>query len=122
MLTDLLVHYKEVVHGGLTYTNVLMSADGKLYLADFSLSMILLVAQSSNFNSCHTGNVRYMAPEILGLPGEGRVVVPTKAANVYSCGCIMLQLLCGRVPYLWLTQACHITAARIAGIELPLIL
>ncbi|KAG2053223.1 kinase-like protein [Suillus hirtellus] len=106
MLTDLLVHDKEVAHGNLTCTNILMSADGKLHLANFGLSMILSEAQNS-FSSCHLENVRWMAPEILAIPEQG-VAKPTKAADVYSCGCIMLQLFCGRAPYLWLTQANHV--------------
>ncbi|KAG1853445.1 hypothetical protein DFJ58DRAFT_394049 [Suillus subalutaceus] len=41
--------------------------------------------------------------------------MPTKAANVYSYSCIMLQLFCGHVLYVWLTQAYHIIEARVAG-------
>ncbi|KAG2046360.1 hypothetical protein BDR06DRAFT_965198 [Suillus hirtellus] len=123
MFTDLLVRDKEVVHGNLTCTDVLMSADGKnmyechlklydrvkedLHLADFGLSIILSEAQNSS-SSCHSGNVRWMAPEILAIPEQGEVMKPTKSADVYSYGCIMLQLFCGRAPYLWLTQANHI--------------
>ncbi|KAG1778249.1 kinase-like domain-containing protein [Suillus placidus] len=111
------LHDKGVVHGDLTCTNVLISADGNLHLADFGLSMILSESQNSTFNSCHQGNVRWMAPEMLAIPEQGEVVIPTKASDVYSYGCIMLQLFSGHVPYLWLTQAYHIIAARVAGIE-----
>ncbi|KAG1721984.1 kinase-like domain-containing protein [Suillus paluster] len=111
------LHDKGVVHGDLTCTNVLINDDGKLCLADFGLSMILAESQNSTFNSCHPGNVRWMAPEMLAMPEPGGVVVPTKAADVYSYGCIMLQLFCGHVPYRWLTQAFHVIAARVAGIE-----
>ncbi|KAG1853471.1 kinase-like domain-containing protein [Suillus subalutaceus] len=111
------LHDKGVVHGDLTCTNVLISADGRLHLADFGLSMILSESQNSTFNSCHQGNVRWMAPEMLSLPEQGGVVMPTKAADVYSYGCIMLQLFCGYVPYVWLTQAYHVIAARVAGTE-----
>lgn len=110
------LHDKEVVHGNLPCTNVLMSADGKLHLADFGLSIILSEAQNS-FSSCHPGNVRWMAPEIFAIPEQGEVAKPTKAADVYSYGCIMLQLFCGRAPYLWLTQAYHIITARVSGTE-----
>ncbi|KAG1799065.1 kinase-like domain-containing protein [Suillus variegatus] len=111
------LHEKDVVHGDLTCTNVLISADGRLHLADFGLSTILSEAQNSTFSSCHPGNVRWMAPEMLAIPEEGGVVVPTKAADVYSYGCIMLQLFCGRAPYLWLMQANHVIAARLKGTE-----
>jgi serine/threonine protein kinase len=75
-------------------TNVLINADGRLHLADFGLSMILSESQNNTFNSCHQGNVRWMAPEMLALPEHGGVVMPTKAADVYSYGCIMLQVCC----------------------------
>jgi serine/threonine protein kinase len=73
-------------------TNILMSDDKKIYLADFGLSMILSESQNSTFNSCHAGNVRWMAPEMLAMPEQGGVTMPTKAADVYSYGCIMLQV------------------------------
>ncbi|KAG1720885.1 kinase-like protein, partial [Suillus lakei] len=70
-------------------TNVLIDGDGRLCLADFGLPMIL--AESQN-NSCYPGNVRWMAPEMLATPEQGGVVIPTKAADVYSYSCIMLQV------------------------------
>jgi len=113
-------------------TNVLISSDGELSLADFGLSMILAESQNSTFNSCHAGNVRWMAPEMLAMPEEGGVTMPTKAADIYSYGCIMLQvchpfdsmdstdvaqLFSGQPPYSCLTQAMHVIAARVGGKE-----
>ncbi|KAG2046357.1 kinase-like protein [Suillus hirtellus] len=109
------LHDKGVVHGDLTYTNVLMSADQTLHLADFGLSVVLSESQNPTFNLCHPGNVRWMAPEMLALPEEGGVVMPTKAADVYSYGCIMLQVFCGCAPYLWLLDVFHIIVARLTG-------
>lgn len=109
------LHDKGVVHGDLTCTNVLMSANQTLHLADFGLSVVLSESQNSTFNSCHPGNVRWMAPELLALPEEGGVVMPTKAADVYSYGCIMLQVFCGCAPYLWLPDVFRVIAARLTG-------
>ncbi|KAG2088075.1 kinase-like domain-containing protein [Suillus discolor] len=92
-------------------------SDGRLNLADFGLSMILSEAQNSTFSSCHPGNVQWMAPEMLAMPEQGEVAIPTKAADVYSYACIMLQVFCGGTPYLRLTQANHVVAARMAGTE-----
>ncbi|OAX32210.1 kinase-like protein [Rhizopogon vinicolor AM-OR11-026] len=85
------------------------------------------------FNSCHAGNVRWMAPEMLAMPvqeglrmpeqegmtmpEQGGVIKPTKAADIYSYGCIMLQLFSGQLPYSWLKQANLVNAARVGGIE-----
>ncbi|OJA10592.1 hypothetical protein AZE42_11016, partial [Rhizopogon vesiculosus] len=98
-------------------TNVLISSDGELSLADFGLSMILAESQNYTINSCHAGNVRWMAPEMFAMPEEGGVTMPTKAADIYSYGCIMLRVCChfdcmystdvaqlfsGQPPYSWL--------------------
>ncbi|KAG2041334.1 kinase-like domain-containing protein [Suillus americanus] len=111
------LHDKGVVHGDLTCTNVLISANGRLQLADFGLSMILSESQNSTFNSCHQGNVWWMAPEMFATPEQGGVAKPTKAADVYSYGCIMLQLFCGHKPYAWLAQAYHVIRESVAGTE-----
>jgi len=73
-----------------------MHDDGRLYLADFGLSMILTESQNTTFSSCHGGNVRWMAPEMFHMPEpeSGDVIKPTKASDVYSYGCIMLQVSC----------------------------
>lgn len=113
-------------------TNVLISDDGKIYLADFGLSMILAESQNSTFSSCHPGNMRWMAPEMFAVPEEGKVIMPTKAADIYSYGCIMLQVRCpsnfmcstdvvqllsGLQPYSWLRQAIHVMRARVDGTQ-----
>ncbi|KAG1719832.1 kinase-like domain-containing protein [Suillus lakei] len=48
---------KRVVHGDLICTNILINSDGRFYLPDFGLSMILAESQNTTFNSCHPGNV-----------------------------------------------------------------
>ncbi|OJA21228.1 hypothetical protein AZE42_07987 [Rhizopogon vesiculosus] len=72
--------------------NVLIDGNDKLCLADFGLSMILAESGNPTFNSCHAGNVRWMAPEMLSVPQPGEMTKPTKPADVYSYGCIMLQV------------------------------
>ncbi|KAG2368634.1 kinase-like domain-containing protein, partial [Suillus spraguei] len=86
------VHDKDIVHGDITDTNILVSNDGRLYLADFALSIILAESDNTTFSSCYGGNSRWMPPEaIVPLEGmeqpEGK---PTKAGDVYAYGCIMM--------------------------------
>jgi hypothetical protein len=56
--------------------------------------MILAESGNPTFNSCHAGNVRWMAPEMIDTPDseEGEPIKPTKPADVYSYGCIVLQV------------------------------
>ncbi|KAG1796464.1 kinase-like domain-containing protein [Suillus variegatus] len=114
------LHGKGIVHGDLTPTNILINSDDKLCLADFGLSMILAESGNPTFNSCHGGNVRWMAPEMVALPDSEqeeliKPIKPTKPADIYSHGCIMLQLLCGQQPYCSLVQAFHVIAAILGG-------
>ncbi|KAG1723667.1 kinase-like domain-containing protein [Suillus paluster] len=109
------LHESGIVHGDLTPMNVLINGYDKLCLADFGLSMVLAESGNPTFNSCHGGNVRWMAPEMFAVPEDGMPTKPTKPADVYSCGCIMLQLFSGQKPYFPLRDAYHIIAARIGG-------
>jgi serine/threonine protein kinase len=111
------LHEKGIVHGDLTPTNILINSDDKICLADFGLSMILAESGNPTFNSCHAGNVRWMAPEMIDTPDseEGEPTKPTKPADVYSYGCIVLQLLCGQQPYSKLKNVFRVTAAIVKG-------
>lgn len=104
------LHEKGIVHGDLTPTNVLIDSDGKLLLSDFGLSMVLAESGNPTFNSYHAGNVRWMAPEMVE-----ELARPTMPADVYSHGCIVLQLLCGEQPYSWAAQAIHVITAMLRG-------
>ncbi|KAG2108624.1 kinase-like domain-containing protein, partial [Suillus discolor] len=88
------LHDKDIVHGDLTDTHVLVSSDGRLCLGGFGLSMILAEYDNPTFNSCHSGNVRWAAPELFDEYAK-----PTKASDIYSYGCIMMQFRGGFPRY-----------------------
>ncbi|KAG1728742.1 kinase-like domain-containing protein [Suillus paluster] len=105
------LHGKDIVHGDLTGTNVLVDNTGRLRLADFGLSMILAEAENATFNSCHPGNTRWMAPE--AVEDEK----PTKAGDIYSYGCVMLQIFSGKQPYESIKKAGAVMNAMLRGRE-----
>ncbi|KAG1785067.1 kinase-like domain-containing protein [Suillus plorans] len=112
------LHNKDIVHGDLTATNVLVGSDGRLCLGDFGLSMILAESGNATFNSCHPGNVRWMPPEALENGDEDDdddKAKPTKAWDVYSYGCIMMQVFSGNQPYAWIRSVIHIMGALQRG-------
>lgn len=113
------LHEMDIIHGDLTPTNILINGDDKLCLADFGLSMILAESGNPTFNSCHGGNVRWMAPEMVDLSDseQGEPIKPTMPGDVYSHGCIMLQLLCGQQPYYPLVDVLRVMAAIVKGRE-----
>ncbi|KAG2140662.1 kinase-like domain-containing protein [Suillus clintonianus] len=91
------LHDKDIVHGELTDTNVLVSSEGRLYIGGFGLSMILTQSEHATFNSCLPGNIRWMAPETVTFDAQD--YKPTKANDIYSYGCVMMQVFSGRQPY-----------------------
>ncbi|KAG9312172.1 kinase-like domain-containing protein [Chiua virens] len=91
------LHSREVVHGDLTSSNILIDDDHNPRLIDFGLASSIgplqpddsyLIKKSSAF-----GSLRWMAPEIL----SGNKLVPS--ADMYSFGCIMLEVLSGEIPF-----------------------
>ncbi|KAG1848297.1 kinase-like domain-containing protein [Suillus subalutaceus] len=96
------LHSESVMHGDITGANILIDKRGHARLIDFGLSTIIqpLVGQSHlAISSVRPGAIRYAAPELV-LPDNAREVpVPLEKADIYSFGCIMLQVLSGRRPW-----------------------
>ncbi|KAG2131239.1 kinase-like domain-containing protein [Suillus bovinus] len=94
-----------IVHGDLTGTNVLIDGNRKAYLADFGLSGTLNKLADMTYlvqTSCHPGAVRWTAPELISE--EELASAATTRSDMYSFGCIMLQVLTGDIPWRHLTK------------------
>jgi tRNA A-37 threonylcarbamoyl transferase component Bud32 len=92
-------HEAGVVHRDLKPANVMMVADPEHgeqpKLIDFGLARIAAVPPAERLS--HRGQIlgtpEYMSPEqIAGLEIDGR-------ADIYSLGCLIYRLLCGRPPF-----------------------
>ncbi|KIJ09515.1 hypothetical protein PAXINDRAFT_17388 [Paxillus involutus ATCC 200175] len=86
-------------HGDLTSGNVLIDNDGKARLSDFGLSAVLggLNGGSSfALTTCRPGAIEWAAPELVLTPDS---VQPCPASDIFSFGCIMLQILSGQPPW-----------------------
>ncbi|KAF8835294.1 kinase-like protein [Paxillus ammoniavirescens] len=104
------LHSKDIVHGDLTNTSVLINDNGDPCIADFGLSSMLLEEEVPYSNMI--GNIRWAAPELFeDRPGQS--VQPTVTSDLYSYGWIMFRILTGRPPYHWLTSAAAVLAAKI---------
>jgi eukaryotic-like serine/threonine-protein kinase len=92
------VHYAHqhgILHRDLKPTNILLGADEAPLLTDFGLAKVLADDNNATGTFAVLGSPSYMAPE--QAAGRGRQL--TTAADVYSLGAILYELLSGRPPF-----------------------
>jgi serine/threonine-protein kinase len=88
------VHRQGIVHRDLKPDNILIGPDGRVTLTDFGIAL-RLASRRLTFShlSNAAGTPDYMAPEqVRGERGDART-------DVYALGCLLYELLTGRVPY-----------------------
>ncbi|KAG2041331.1 kinase-like domain-containing protein [Suillus americanus] len=91
------LHSKGVVHGDLTANNILIDSDRNVHVADHG---ILTMCSEISGTSYIRSNVRWAAPELFEVPeNEESLPTPQPASDIYSFGCIILQVMTGRPPY-----------------------
>lgn len=92
------LHEKSIVHRDIKPDNIILVPDGgaggeRTKLLDLGIAKLLEDASATQ-TTMQPGTPLYMAPECCaGRPADGR-------ADVYSLGCVLYELLCGRTPYL----------------------
>ncbi|KAL8133270.1 mitogen-activated protein kinase kinase kinase 1-like [Apium graveolens] len=81
------LHDRNVVHRDIKCANILVDTNGTVKLADFGL------AKSTNDVQSCKGTAFWMAPEVIKGSGYGL------AADIWSLGCTVLEMLTSQLPY-----------------------
>ncbi|KAJ4840664.1 hypothetical protein Tsubulata_022573 [Turnera subulata] len=85
------LHDRNVVHRDIKCANILVDATGSVKLADFGLAK----ATKLNDVKSSKGSPFWMAPEVVNLKNHGYGL----AADIWSLGCTVLEMLTGQPPY-----------------------
>lgn len=85
------LHSRNVVHRDIKCANILVDVSGSVKLADFGLAK---ASKLNDIKSCK-GTPFWMAPEVVNRRNHGY----GRAADIWSLGCTVLEMLTGQIPY-----------------------
>ena len=86
-------HARGVIHRDIKPSNILLDKDGRAYISDFGLALLMEGGERFTQTRTALGTPRYMAPEqAIGLAVDAR-------CDIYSLGVVGYEMLTGTTPF-----------------------
>lgn len=104
------LHTIGIIYRDLKPENILLDSEGHIALTDFGLSKLPL-EEGKAYSFC--GTVEYMAPEVVNRKGH------SFAADWWSFGVLMFEMLTGRLPFQGTTRKDTMTQILKAKLGMP---
>ncbi|XP_053259407.1 serine/threonine-protein kinase PLK4 isoform X1 [Podarcis raffonei] len=110
----LYLHSHGILHRDLTLSNLLLTNNMNIKIADFGLATQLTMPHEKHYTMCGTPN--YISPEIATRSAHGL------ESDVWSLGCMLFTLLAGRPPFDTDTVKNTLNKVVLADYEMPVFL
>lgn len=88
------LHKKNIIHRDIKGANILIDIKGGVKITDFGISKKLSpLNKQQNKRASLQGSVYWMAPEVV------KQVVTTEKADIWSVGCVIVEMFTGKHPF-----------------------
>lgn len=88
------LHETKIIHRDIKPANILVTSQGQIKISDFGCSQQMMTSQTpAEIVQQMKGSIPYMAPEAL------RQEVLSRKADIWSLGCLALELATGKQPW-----------------------